>query len=344
EGLRRPVQVTTAGDGSERLFVVEKAGTIRIVRDGQLLEAPFLDITGRVGSAGSEQGLLGLAFHPDYATTGLFFVNYTDRNGNTVIGRYQVADDPDLAGATGETVVLTIAQPAANHNGGMLAFGPDGYLYIGMGDGGGRPENGQKPDTLLGKMLRLDVTPRAGGQPYTIPPDNPFVADPVVPGEIWLLGLRNPWRWSFDRQTGDLWIGDVGAGSYEEITRVPAGQGGLNLGWAIVEGRHCLRDPNCETEGLTMPLVEYGRDAGCVVVGGYVYRGSDFPRLQGSYLFADYCSGRIWALSHDAAEPAVPSELLVADARVSAFGEDEQGELYLTDLAGGRLYRLVNLE
>ena len=243
DGLDRPLFVTHANDGSGRLFIVEKAGTVRILAEGRLAERPFLDIRDRVGSGGSEQGLLGLAFAPDYDLSGHFYVNYTDRRGDTVVARYQVSDDLDLADLASETVVLKIEQPAANHNGGMLAFGPDGFLWIGTGDGGGandRYGNGQNPRTLLGKLLRFDVT-SSSDRPYAIPTDNPWVLSDSngqeMRDEIWAVGLRNPWRYSFDRDKGDLWIADVGQNRYEEINRVPAGSpGGLNFGWPIAEG------------------------------------------------------------------------------------------------------------
>jgi glucose/arabinose dehydrogenase len=295
-----------------------------------------------VGAGGSEQGLLGLAFHPDYVNNGTFFVNYTDQRGDTVIGRYRRSSDPNQGDPTSEMVVLRLDQPAANHNGGMLLFGPDGYLWIGMGDGGAAADrfgNGQNPETLLGKMLRLDVN---GAEPYAIPPDNPAVADPAVADEIWAQGLRNPWRYSFDRATGELWIADVGQNAYEEINRVAAGtpQGVLNFGWPIMESQHCFREANCASQGLVLPVAEYSHDLGCSVTGGYVYRGQAFPALQGGYLFGDYCSGRIWAIPATTSEPTQPTQVLASRASISSFGEDEAGELYLTDMRG-TLYRVT---
>ncbi len=348
EGLRSPVYVTHAGDGSGRLFLVEKPGLIRIVDAGGLRPVPFLDIRDRVGSSGTEQGLLGLAFAPDYPVSGHFFVNYTDRRGDTVVSRFTVSSDPGVADPRSEFPVLKIAQPAANHNGGMLLFGPDGYLWIGTGDGGAandRFSNGQNPDTLLGKMLRLDVT---GDRtvPYLIPPDNPWVGADWngrdVRDEVWAVGLRNPWRYSFDRATGDLWIADVGQNRYEEVHFVPAGSsGGLNFGWPIMEGTHCFPETaDCQRAGLEIPVAEYAHGAGdCSVTGGYVYRGAQYPALAGVYLYGDYCSGRIWGLARVGAgwQGAL---LLESGLNISSFGEDEMGELYVVSLRGG-IYRVV---
>jgi glucose/arabinose dehydrogenase len=354
DGLDRPVFVTHAGDGSGRLFVVEKGGAIRIIEEGRLLDRPFLDIRDRVGSRGSEQGLLGLAFAPDFGRTGAFFVNYTDPSGNTVISRFQVAGDANLADPATEFKVLGLDQPAANHNGGMLAFGPDGFLWIGTGDGGAANDrfgNGQNPQTLLGKMLRLDVNGDPAA-PYRIPPDNPWLnADwkgQDVRDVIWALGLRNPWRYSFDRRTGDLWIADVGQNEYEEITRVPAGaggapEGGLNFGWPIMEGTHCFPDgAACVRDGLVIPVWDYRHGAdGCSITGGYVYRGAAIPGLGGAYLYGDYCSGRIWALAQDSQGAWAGRLLLESGLSISSFGEDEAGEVYVADLAGGAVYRLA---
>jgi glucose/arabinose dehydrogenase len=349
EDLASPLFVTHAGDGSGRLFVIEKAGKIRIIAEGALLERPFLDIEERVNRNANEQGLLGLAFAPDYAQSGFFFVNYSDSAGDTVIARYQVEPaDANQADPASEFVVLEIDQPAANHNGGMVAFGPDGYLYIGMGDGGGsgdRYGNGQNPATLLGKLLRLDVTSDPQ-QPYTIPADNPWrTADwngADVRDEVWAMGLRNPWRYSFDRQTGDLWIGDVGQNQLEEINYTPAGTpGGLNYGWPIMEAATCYTSSDCDQTGLLLPVAEYSHSGHCSVTGGYVYRGETFPVLQGVYLFGDYCSGRIWATWFGETGAWNTAVILESDTSLSSFGEDEAGELYVTDLAAGVLYRLV---
>jgi glucose/arabinose dehydrogenase len=349
EGLDRPLFATHAGDGSGRLFIVEKGGTIRLLSDGQLQSQPFLDITDRVNSSGNEQGLLGLAFAPDYAQSGFFFVNYSDAAGHTNIARFQVTGaDPNLADPASEFQVLLIEQPARNHNGGMVAFGPDGYLWIGMGDGGAsfdRFGNGQNPATLLGKMLRLDVTSDPA-QPYTIPADNPWVEADWngidVRDEVWAVGLRNPWRYSFDRQTGDLWIGDVGQNQYEEINLTPAGSpGGLNYGWPLAEGLHCLNGDGCDQAELTPPVLEYDHSGHCSVTGGYVYRGRQFPTLQGVYLYGDYCSGVIWATWPDAQGQRAVEQVLDTNVTLSSFGEDEAGELYVTDLSGGVLAQVV---
>lgn len=345
-GLDTPVGLAHAGDGSGRLFVVEKVGRIRVVQDGALVAAPFLDIVDRVGSSQNEQGLLGLAFHPKYAENGFFFVNYTDRQGDTVVSRFSVSGDAARAEPDSEAVLLRIDQPAGNHNGGHLAFGPDGRLYVGTGDGGGagdRYGNGQNGQTLLGAMLRLGVD---GGSPYTVPADNPFVGDPNVRDEIWALGLRNPWRYSFDRLTGDLYIADVGQNQYEEINVQRAGTpGGQNYGWPIMEGLHCFpEDRSCERAGLTVPVWEYDHGQGCSVTGGYVYRGEEFPILQGLYLVGDYCSGRIWGLASrggTGADGWVAALLAQADVRLSSFGEDERGELYLVDMARGELFKIA---
>ncbi len=348
EGLAAPLWLTHAGDGSGRLFVLEKAGTIRIVRDGGLVETPFLDIRDRVGSSSSEQGLLGLAFAPDYAESGYFFVNYTDKRGDTVVSRFQISGQADVADPASEFKVLGLDQPAPNHNGGGLLFGPDGYLWIGTGDGGAANDrfgNGQNPATLLGKMLRLDVTSDPA-QPYLIPEDNPWTTaewnGQDVVDEVWALGLRNPWRYSFDLATGDLWIADVGQNTYEEVHLVPAGSaGGLNFGWPIMEGLHCFSAQDCDQAGLELPVAEYRHGAdGCSITGGYVYRGAALPELAGAYLFSDFCSGKIWGLEQ-AGDAWERVELADTDLAVSSFGEDEAGELYVTDLGGGGVYRVV---
>jgi glucose/arabinose dehydrogenase len=339
DALDRPVYVTHAGDDSGRLFVVEKAGRIVIVRDGQPAAKPFLDISDRVGSSGSEQGLLSVAFHPQFRENGRLFVDYTDRNGDTVISRFQ--GNGDSADPNSEAVLLQIDQPYPNHNGGLVLFGPDGYLYVGMGDGGsgGDPQgNGQNRNSLLGKLLRLDVD---NGDPYAIPPDNPWPSGDEARPEVWAYGLRNPWRFSFDRTTGDLYIADVGQGQYEEIDVQPAGsQGGENYGWNIMEGQHCFRGGACDGEGMVAPIAEYDHSLGCSITGGYIYRGAAFPRIQGLYIYGDYCSGRVWALNPAAQTNGEPRELLQSNLRISSFGEDQAGELYLTDLNGG-LYQVV---
>jgi glucose/arabinose dehydrogenase len=341
-GLAGPTAIAQAGDGSGRLFVVEKGGTIRVVQDGALLDAPFLDIRDRVGSSGSEQGLLGLAFHPDYANNGQFYVDYTDRQGSTQVSRFLVTGDPNRADPASEVSILAIAQPASNHNGGNLAFGPDGYLYVGTGDGGAAGDrfgNGQNLQTLLGAMLRLDVD---GGSPYAIPADNPFIGEAGARGEIWAYGLRNPWRFSFDRATGDLYIADVGQNTYEEVDVQVAGRGGENYGWPIMEGMHCYpADAACSSEGLVLPVAEYEHSGGhCSVTGGYVYRGSAFPFFEGVYVFGDYCSGVVWGMRQGPGGWQVV-ELARTNIQISTFGEGEDGELYVADLGGGTLYRLI---
>ena len=294
-GLQLPIGLVNAGDGSNRLFVVEKAGTIRIIQDGQVVEQPFLDIRDRVGSAQSERGLLGLAFSPKFSADGWFFVNYTDKNGNTVISRFTFSKDTGSGDPNSEHVLLTQEQPYPNHNGGQLAFGPDGFLYIGLGDGGsaGDPQNNaQNTGTFLGKILRIDPL---GGDPYAIPTGNPFTDGGGKP-EVWAFGLRNPWRFSFDMQTGDLYIADVGQNQWEEIDFLPAGSTGqLDFGWRIKEGTHSYEGASTNFP-LIDPVFEYDHGQGCSVTGGYVYRGASLPEWQGVYLFGDYCSGNVWGL------------------------------------------------
>ncbi|MBA3531356.1 MAG: PQQ-dependent sugar dehydrogenase [Ardenticatenales bacterium] len=341
EGFANPVDIASAGD--DRLFVVEQAGRIRVVEsDGRVRPTPFLDIVGRVNSDGNEQGLLGLAFHPGYASNGYFYVNYTNSAGDTVIARFQVSSDPNVANGQSEHLILGIDQPYANHNGGDLAFGPDGYFYIATGDGGGGgdPQNrAQNGGTLLGKVLRIDVD---GGDPYAIPPTNPFVDNPAVLDEIWALGLRNPWRYSFDRETGDLYIGDVGQGAREEIDFQPASSnGGENYGWRLMEGTLCYNPTtNCNPGTLTLPITEYDHDLGYSVTGGYVYRGSRFPAMVGYYLFADYGTGRFWSLRRDGAGRWQRTEVGNFSGTYSSFGEDAQGELYVAGHTAGIIYHL----
>lgn len=308
-----------------------------VLQNGQVNPQPFLDIVSQVGSRGSEQGLLGLAFHPDYAENGYLYINYTDLNGDTVIARYQVSTDPDLADPDSELQILTVDQPYANHNGGEVTFGPDGYLYLGLGDGGsgGDPHgNGQSLATRLGKILRIDVN---GDQPFSIPADNPFaVGQPsgALP-EIWAYGLRNPWRFSFDRQTGDLYIGDVGQNQWEEIDYLPSGSpGGANFGWVYYEGTHSgTETPPSDLEAV-MPVAEYDHSQGCSVTGGVVYRGQDLPAWQGIYLYGDYCSGMIWGLVRDSQGNWENRLLFETNFLITSFGEDAQGEVYLADIAG----------
>jgi glucose/arabinose dehydrogenase len=344
--LRQPLGVVDAGDGSGRLFVVEKEGTIRIVQDGEVLEPPFLDITDRVGSGGYEQGLLGLAFAPNYTDSGLFYVNYTDRGGNTMVSRFAVTDNANIADPESEEAILRQEQPYPNHNGGHIAFGPDGYLYIGLGDGGsgGDPQNhGQRLDTWLGAMLRIEVDPEyvPEGETYGILEDNPFIDEDDALPEIWAYGLRNPWRFSFDRETGDLWIADVGQNQIEEINLAPIDAAGLNYGWNPTEGTECYLEEGCDTTGFTLPVMEYPHDFGCSVTGGYVYRGEGMPDLQGQYLFADFCSGLLWSGSSDDGETWTMSAPVGTGLGISTFGEDADGNLYVTDLGGGGVYLIV---
>jgi glucose/arabinose dehydrogenase len=340
-GFDQPLYATHAGDGSGRLFVVEQTGAVRVVEGGRVQPEPFLDLSDRI-VVGSEQGLLGLAFHPSYEDGQRLFVNYTDLNGDTVVAEYTAAGD--RADSSSERVLLRIAQPFSNHNGGALAFGPDGHLYIATGDGGsgGDPmDNGQSLDTLLGKLLRIDVDSDPGTLPYGIPNDNPFVARDGARPEIWAYGLRNPWRFSFDDSTGELWIGDVGESELEEIDHHSGGGRGVNFGWNDMEGNACHEPPTgCTRSGLELPVAQYSHDFGCSITGGYVYRGRSQRALRGVYLFSDYCSGTIWGL--DAAQPgAGVKRLLESGLSVSSFGLDEDGELYLTDLASGTLFRIV---
>jgi glucose/arabinose dehydrogenase len=338
-GLERPVFVTHAGDGTGRLFIIEQPGRIRVVRDGRLLETPFLDITERVRHAG-EQGLLGLAFHPAYKQNGRFFINYvrvSDRS--TVIAEFRVSAQPDRA-APAEKILLTVAQPYPNHKGGMLDFGPDGLLYIGLGDGGsaGDPENrAQNPGELLGKILRVDVD---HGDPYAIPADNPFKGGQERP-EIFATGLRNPWRFSFDPASGELWAGDVGQNEWEEIDVVHRGD---NLGWRVMEGAHCYRPRFfCSKDGFVAPVFEYAHERRrCSITGGYVYRGSRIPDLYGAYVYGDFCSGEIFVFRRDRASADDPPTVLLRTGKaLSSFGRDHAGELYVMDHAGGAVFRLV---
>jgi glucose/arabinose dehydrogenase len=355
-GFTDPVLVTSARDGSNRLFVVEQAGVIRVIAGGTTLATPFLDLRGAITSGG-ERGLLGLAFHPKFATNHFVYINVTDRYGNTAINRYTVSSDPNVLNRASAYRIMTIAQPYPNHNGGNLAFGPDGYLYIGMGDGGGAGDPGNRDQNLnsrLGKMLRVHVDHPAPGMHYRAPASNPYVGRTGL-DEIWSRGLRNPWRWSFDRLTGNLWIGDVGQNRWEEIDRslrqvsAPAGRAD-NYGWPILEGRACYRPATgCSSTGTRPPLVVYGHSASavtnCSVTGGFVYRGSAYPVLSGVYVYGDFCSGRIWGVAAGAHTPATATLLRSPTAgprlAISSFGEDEAGELYVCDRAGGRIYQIT---
>lgn len=342
-GLVNPVDLASPPAGPGRLFIIELPGLIRIVENGELLSQPFLDIRSRVESGGTEQGLLGIAFHPNYAQNGLFYLNYTGRRGggDTVIARYQAAgDDPYQADPGSEKILLEVQQPYRNHNGGGMAFGPDGYLYISLGDGGSANDpqgNAQSLDTLLGKLLRIDVD---GGDPYAIPADNPFAGGGGRP-EIWAYGLRNAWRFSFDRLTGSLYIADVGQNSWEEIDFLPAGApGGANFGWDYREGAHPFEgDPPAGLD-LIDPIFEYQHGIGCSVTGGYVYRGQALPEFRGIYFLSDFCSGRVWGLLRGADGTWQSQELFQTGLSVASFGQDSGGELYLLDRAGGTVYQL----
>jgi glucose/arabinose dehydrogenase len=341
-GFNQPTFLTHAFD--ERLFIVEQVGRVQVIEAGRRLPDPFLDIVDLVNSSAYEQGLLSLAFHPDYRQNGRFFVNYTNRQGNTVIARYQVSDEPDRADESSQLILLTIAQPYGNHNGGQIHFGPDGYLYIGMGDGGsgGDPLNhGQNANTLLGALLRLDVDATSDSLAYAIPPDNPFVGASGRRAEIWATGLRNPWRFGFDRLTGDLYIADVGQSAREEVNFQPAASpGGENYGWNLMEGSLCFSSSQCNRPGLILPVAEYGREGGCAITGGYVYRGQQFPQLNGNYFFADYCNGYIWSLTRLADGSWQQTRILASGLTISSFGEDAAGELYLLDHAAGAVFQI----
>jgi glucose/arabinose dehydrogenase len=342
-GLQSPTGIISTGDSSDkRLFVIERSGTIRIVTPGDK-SAPqmFLDIQNKV-QAGGEMGLLGLAFHPDYAQNGYFFINYVDKDQNTVIARYKVSSDKNKADPNSEKVLLTLKQPYTNHNGGDLAFGPDGYLYAATGDGGsaGDPENrAQDKSSLFGKILRLDINK---GDPYDIPVTNPFAQQTDAEGEIWAYGLRNPWRISFDKSTGDLYIADVGQGSLEEIDLQKANsKGGENYGWRCYEGNQPYQPAGCESaDKYTAPVIEYNHDENrCSITGGYVYRGKENPAFIGKYFYGDYCNGQLF---YAAPEGDKWTQTLAAktDYSISTFGQGSDGELYVADFKTGNIYKL----
>jgi len=344
QGLRDPVHIAVAPDGSGRLYVVEQAGVVRVVERGQVRPAPFLDIRGQVESGG-EKGLLSIAFHPRYRDNGLFFVDYTARDAtglHTRISRWRRAP-AERADPNSETVLLRIAQPYSNHNGGQLAFGPDGYLYIGMGDGGAAndPQGyAQNPGSLLGKLLRIDVDRADGAQPYGVPPDNPFVKRQGYRPEIWALGLRNPWRFSFDAHSGALWLADVGQNRVEEIDIIHKGG---NYGWNVMEGDICTPgvNPRCDPSGFEPPIFTYRHPEGFSVTGGFVYRGTAIPGLCGAYLYADYVSQRLWALRVRDGRIVTQAELLRLPHAVSSFGQDENRELYLADHRAGKILKIM---
>jgi len=358
-GLTQPVHVTAPRLDPNRVFIVEQPGTVRVLKNGVLSPTPFLDIGALVGCCG-ERGLLSLAFHPDYETNGRFFVDYTDKTGNTVVARYErSASDPDVTDPSSAKVLLTVVQPFSNHNGGQLAFGPDGYLYVGLGDGGGAgdpQENAQDDARLLGKILRMDVDLAVDASPYyEVPASNPNAGAGAPLGLIWDKGLRNPWRFSFDRQTGDLYIGDVGQNAWEEIDFEPAGAvGGINYGWDVFEGDgHCYEPdpaPSCPDppSGFTMPVHEYDHGEGCSITGGFVYRGCAMPDLRGTYFYGDYCTAFVRTLAvvagaaqlqADRTAELAPGGGVTIDS-ISSFGEDARGELYIADL-GGEVFKIV---
>jgi glucose/arabinose dehydrogenase len=342
-GLAFPLYLTSPPD-DDRLFVVEKGGLIRIIQNGTLLEAPFLDVSGKVSGA-DEQGLLGLAFPPDYASSGRFIVHYTDLENSTRLSMFRVSGDPNRADPASEALVLGVKHPARSHNGGQITFGPDGFLYLGLGDGGSRDGNdsgrGQSLGDLLGSIARIDVSGESG---YRVPPDNPFVGTAGARPEIWSYGFRNPWRFSFDRSTGDLYIGDVGESRWEEVDRATAAEGGgrgLNYGWSRMEGDACMA-ASCDQSGITLPLVQYNHDEGCAVTSGYVYRGAAVPALQGQYVFGDFCQG--WVRTFQATGnpgPPVDWPALRPGGTITSFGEDASGELYILTREGG-VYKIVS--
>ncbi len=335
EGLSRPVGYIDANDGSGRFFIVEQDGRILVSVGGELLDTPFLDITDQV-STGNEQGLLGMALDPGFSENGRVFVSSTDQDGDSQIVRYTVsADDPNQLDADSVVTILSLDQPYPNHNGGHIVFGPDGYLYLGFGDGGsqGDPEgNAQNPGVLFAKILRIDVSGNL--EPYGVPSDNPFVDDASFAPETFAWGFRNPWRFSFDRETGDLWIGDVGQNNIEEIDLIPAGTSGQNFGWSVLEGNDCYSDPNCDASAYTAPVDQYTHDYGCSVTGGYVYRGANIADLVGTYLFADYCTGYLWGLVPNGDGTFMATDFIETGMNPSSFAQDAAGELYVVDLSG----------
>lgn len=367
DGLTLPVHITHAGDGSGRLFIVERRGTIRIYSNS-LHPTPFLDITSKVRSTGSEEGLLNVAFPPGYTLKRYFYVYYTNLDGDNQVSRFQLGNNASTADPDSEELILLLPHPTnSNHNGGQLAFGLDGYLYIGTGDGGGGGDpdgNAQDLGSLLGKILRIAVEPAvsispagdfhifmpalARGEPgsspaaYRIPADNPFTGISGARPEIWAYGLRNPWRFSFDLLSGDLYIGDVGQNQWEEVNfQLQASKGGENYGWNIMEGTHCYNAAACDQSSKTLPLFEYDHSGErCSVTGGFVYRGDTYADYVGAYFLADFCSGEVWALIRSGDDLSI-EQLPALSQRITSFGEDEDGELYLADYFAGAIYRLA---
>ena len=345
-GLSSPLGLEQANDGSGRLFVVEQGGTIRIIQNGSVLSQPFLDISSKV-ITGGEMGLLGVTFHPNFQQSGKLYVNYVRSSSGqiqSVIAEYQLAaSNPNQADPASERILLTVNQVGnfSNHKAGQLAFGPDGFLYFGLGDGGSEGDpfgNGQNTQTLLGKLMRIDVDATSPGLQYRVPPDNPFVGGGGLP-EIWAFGFRNPWRFSFDRPTGRLFLGDVGQDSFEEVDIVTKGG---NYGWNIMEGLHCFNPPSgCNMTGLVLPIAEYSHAEGDAIIGGYVYHGAAIPALQGAYIFGDLGSGKIWALTQPSPNTFTRTLLATTGKFTSSLGQDQSGELYLVDYSGGNIFKIV---
>jgi len=343
KAFKNPTDVVFSPDGTGRLFVLEQPGTIRIVKDGKISNDVFLNVASQLTSSGNEQGLLGLAFHPKYSENGLFFIAYTDKKGQPTLARYAVSkSSPDQADASSGKVLLSVPHPFPNHNGGEIEFGPDGYLYWGIGDGGAAADpfdNGQNVQTMLGAILRLDINTDV----YAIPPDNPFKNVEKARPELWAIGLRNPWRFSFDSKTGDLYIADVGQNRWEEIDVQPAGsKGGENYGWAVYEGNMEFKpNPDVPRNKVVFPVTEYEHgDAGCSVTGGFVYHGKALPELDGTYIYGDYCSGWMWTLKRNGTA-WTNTKFMESGFAITSFGLDADGELYVMDRKSGGLYKLV---
>lgn len=348
-GFFRPLLAVSPHDGTNRLLVVEQSGRVWLLKDGVMQNTPFINLANRVSqdilNGYSERGLLGLVFHPNYEENGFFFVNFTDSSGNSHVTRYSVStDNPDIADPDSAVEILSFAQPYANHNGGNMAFGPDGYLYIGTGDGGSQNDpldSGQNPGDLLASILRINIDDTQGDRFYRVPNDNPFFTDANVAPEVWDWGVRNPWRFSFDRITGDFYIADVGQNTWEEVNFIAAedNTGGQNFGWPSFEGEVAYRNVSLYNPAIE-PIAVYDHASGCSVTGGYVYRGEAIPELQGTYLYSDYCSGIIWGAYRDETMTWQSGVILDTDFQVSSFGEDEAGELYIVNY-GGSILKIV---